>query len=139
MRAPFTQLFIHLVWSTWDREPSIRDDLQDRLYAAMAKRCNEMNCDLIAIGGIADHVHLLVRLSPSVAIADLVKDVKGACSHLMNHEIQPGGNFRWQGAYGAFSIRGNEVDQVKMYVLNQVSHHANHTCFDDFEQNEITR
>ena len=139
MRAPFTQLYIHLVWSTWDRAPSIKCNLQARLYAAMAKRCNELDCNLIAIGGIEDHVHLLVQLHPAVAIADLVKDVKGASSHLMNHEIDPGSTFHWQGAYGAFSIREKEVDQVKSYILNQVTHHADQTLFADFEQNEVIR
>jgi putative transposase len=139
MRAPFTQIYIHLVWSTWDRAPIITQGLRDRLYAAMAKRCNEMNCNLLAIGGIEDHVHLLVQLHPAVSISDLVKDVKGASSHLMNHEINPGGDFRWQGAYGAFSIREIEVDTVKTYILNQADHHANNTISADFEQNEVTR
>ena len=103
MRAPFTQLYVHLVWSTWDRAPVITTNIVARLYASMLAKCKEMKCEPIAIGGIDNHVHLLIHLHPAVAVADLVKNVKGASSHLINHEIAPGLNFRWQGAYGAFS------------------------------------
>lgn len=109
------------------------------LYAAMAKRCNKLNCHLIAIGGMDDHVHLLVQLHPTVAIAELVKDVKGASSHLLTHEFDPGGKFRWQGAYGALSIREKEFEIVKNYILTQAAHHTHNTLILDFEQNEITR
>lgn len=137
MRAPFTQLYIHLVWATRDREPLITKDIEARLYAAIAKRCIQRKCSPIAIGGMEDHVYLLVRLHPTVAIADLMKDIKGASSHLINHEIRPGGNFRWQGAYGAFSLRKDEVDQVKGYVLNQARHHAGHTETRVLEETEV--
>jgi putative transposase len=138
MRAPFTQIYIHLVWSTWNREPLITNDVTERLYAAVAKRCIQNKCNPIAIGGIEDHLHLLVRLNPAIAVADLVKDVKGSTSHLMNHEIRPEANFRWQGAYGAFSIRKDEVDQVKAYVLGQAEHHGLGTVFGAMETTEIT-
>lgn len=137
MRAPITQLYIHLVWSTWDRAPLITQQVQPRLYAIMLQKCKEMKCNPIALGGIDNHVHLLVRLHPAVAIADLVKEIKGASSHLANHEILPGGSFRWQGAYGAFSIRKDEAEQVTAYILNQADHHAQNNLFLFFEQTDI--
>ncbi len=136
-RASLTQIYIHFVWKTWDQEPILVESVKERLYAAMLKRCDELECPAIAIGGIEDHVHLLVYLHPSIAVANLVKDIKGASSHLMNHEIRRGGNFRWQGSYGAFSIRENEVEQVKAYILNQHSHHANNTICEHDERTYI--
>ena len=103
MRSPYTKLYVHLVWSTWDRAPIITDDVRERLYNAMAKRCLERDCYAIMIGGIEDHIHMLVKYHQSISISELVKDIKGASSHLMNHEIRPNGGFQWQGAYGAFS------------------------------------
>ncbi len=61
MRAPYTQLYPHCVWATWDRLPLITPNIEGRLYAAIAAKCLELKCDMIAIGGIEDHVHLLVR------------------------------------------------------------------------------
>lgn len=103
----------------------------------MAERCRNLKCEPISIGGIEDHVHLLVRLHPAVSVADLVKDVKGASSHLVNHVIQPGGNFRWQGAYGAFTLRRDEVDRVKAYIDHQAEHHANRRLDSPLECSEV--
>ena len=136
MRSPYLQLYIHLVWSTLERAPLIPYEVQKRLYDAICKRCTDLKCTPLAIGGVEDHIHLLVQLHPSVALADLVKDIKGATSHLMNHEICPGMNFRWQGAYGAFSIRANEVSKVRSYILAQTQHHANGVLMSEFEVSE---
>ena len=77
-----------------------------------------------AIGGMEDHVHLLVRLHPTIAVATLVKEVKGTSSHLVSHEITPGELFKWQGGYGAFTIRKKDVLRVKAYIENQELHNA---------------
>jgi REP element-mobilizing transposase RayT len=103
----------------------------------MLNTCEAMKCVTIAIGGIDNHVHLLVQLHPTTAVADLVKNIKGSSSHLVNHEIEPGSNFRWQGAYGAFTIRKQEVEHVTHYILNQEQHHAQQTILEDFEQTDI--
>ncbi len=124
MRAPYTQLYVHLTWSTWDRLPLITEIIQPRLYASIANKCRQLKCKPLAIGGMEDHVHLLVRLHPTVAIATLVKEVKGTSSHLMTHEITPGEFFKWQGGYGAFTIRKEDVPRLKTYIENQELRHA---------------
>ena len=134
MRKPYTQLYVHLVWATWDRLPLITKAIEPRLYAAIATKCRKIKCEPLAIGGIEDHVHLLARLHTTIAIATLAKEVKGASSHLVTHEITPGEFFKWQGAYGAFTLRKGEVPQVKAYILNQKQHHAENTVYDEWEQ-----
>src|SRR5438105_1382781 len=99
LREPYTQLYLHLVWSTWDRLPLITADIEDRLYAAMFAKCREFKSVPIRGGGMHDHVHLLIRFHTTVSVATLVKEVKGASSHLMNHVIKPEVGFKWQGAY----------------------------------------
>ena len=124
MRTPYTQLYVHLTWSTWDRLPLITKIIQSRLYASMASKCRQFKCEPLAIGGMEDHVHLLISLHTSVAIATLIKEVKGTSSHLVTHEITPGELFKWQGSYGAFTIRKKDVLRVKAYIENQELHHA---------------
>ena len=137
MRAPFTQLYVHLVWSTRDRDPWITAQVQPRLYAAILQKCKEMKCNPLALGGTDTHVHLLIHLHPTTAIAHLVKEVKGSSSHLVNHEILPGKEKYWQGAYGAFTIRKDEVEQITDYISNQEKHHQENTVIKEFEQDEV--
>jgi len=76
MRQPWTQLYVHLVWSTWKRAPLITPELQRRVYAGIQHQASLLGADVIAIGGVADHVHVLARFPARVAISDLVKRMK---------------------------------------------------------------
>jgi len=134
MREPYTQLYVHLVWATWDRLPFITPDIEPRIYAAIAQKCRDLKCVPIAIGGIEEHIHLLTRFHTTVPIATLAKEVKGSSSHLVTHEIAPSQPFKWQGAYGAFTIRKSEVPKVKAYIENQKQHHAEHSLEPEFEE-----
>jgi len=133
VRSPYTQLYLHLVWATWDRLPLITPDIEDSLYAAMAEKCREHKCVPIAIGGIDDHVHVLVRLHTTVSVATLVKEVKGASSHLVTHVLKPQGFFKWQGSYGAFTLARDDVPEVEAYVRGQKEHHRVGHVLDAFE------
>ena len=106
--------------------PVITELVEQRLYAAIAVKCRELDCEPLAIGGVADHIHLLVRLHSTIAVATLAKEVKGATSHLVTHEINPSQFFKWQGSYRAFTIHKSDVPRVKGYVENQKQHHAEH-------------
>ena len=80
MRRPFTQLYLHCVWATWDRMPLLVPAVEQPVYAAIVAKCHELGCQSLKIGGTLDHVHLLVRFPTTLAVADLVKEVKGAAS-----------------------------------------------------------
>jgi len=97
MRAPFTQLYLHYVWATWDREPLITAQIEQPLYAFILAKTRELRGEPIVIGGMSEHVHLLVRWSPVVSVADFIGEVKGASSHFVTHHILTGGVFKWQG------------------------------------------
>ncbi len=137
MREPFTQLYLHCVWSTWDRLPLITPDIECRLYGAIIAKCRELKCQPIRVGGMPDHVHLLLRLHTTVSIASLLKEAKGSSSNLMSHEIKPGEFFKWQGAYGAFTLRYDDVPVVKQYIVNQKRHHAEQSFRPEWEKSEI--
>jgi REP element-mobilizing transposase RayT len=134
MREPFTQLYLHMVWATWDRLPLIIPAIRPRLYAAVAEKCREFKSVPLAIGGISDHAHLLVRFHPTVAVATLAKEVKGSSSHLVTHEIRPGSFFKWQGGYGAFTVRKEDVPIVQAYIEGQEQHHRSGNLWMPWEQ-----
>src|SRR4051794_16308815 len=94
--ASYADLFVHLVWATAGRKPWIFASVEGALFAAITAKCRALRCPPIAVGGVADHVHLLVALSPAVAVATLMREVKGGTSHLMTHDLLPGTEFRWQ-------------------------------------------
>jgi len=137
MRAPYTQLYLHCVWATWDRLPLITPTIEARLYAAIAAKSRELKCEMIAIGGDVDHVHVLERFPTTLAVATLLKEVKGSSSHLMAHEVTPNEFFKWQGAYGAFTVSKDAVKSVAAYISNQKAHHAAKSLIDDWERCEI--
>lgn len=124
MPTSYNRVFIHLIWGTWDRLPLISEQIKTRLYAALATKCREHKCVPLAIGGVENHVHLLVELYSTISVADLVKELKGASSHLITHEIAPGEFFKWQGSYGAISVNPEELNIVERYIQNQKPHHA---------------
>ncbi len=124
MRAPYTQLYLHMIWATWDRLPLVTAEIEDRIYAAIAAKCRELKCEPLAINGVEDHVHLLVRFHTTVSVAQLAKGVKGSSSHLVTHEINPGEFFKWQGAYRAFTIRKSDVPKVIAFIQKQKQHHS---------------
>ena len=76
--ATYHELYLHLVWSTHRREPTLTPQVAQPIYACIRSECREMGVDVVAIGGIEDHVHLLVRFPPTLAPAALAKQVKGA-------------------------------------------------------------
>jgi putative transposase len=102
----------------------ITPEIEEQIFAAIAAKCKELNCHLLAIGGVADHVHLLVRFPTTLSAATLAGEAIGASSHLITHRLAPGEFFKWQGAYGAFTVQKDGIDTVTAYIKNQKAHHA---------------
>jgi putative transposase len=134
MKNSYTQLYLHCVWATWDRLPLVTPMIEQKVYAMILAKCRSLKCEPLAIGGVSEHVHLLVRLHTTVSVAELLKEVKGASSHLVTHEINPGEFFKWQGTYGAFSIAKSAVPEVKAYIERQAEHHAQGNLWPEWEQ-----
>lgn len=124
MRRNKLAVYSHFVWGTWDRQPAITDEIQRPLYRCIGSVCQEKGCAILAIGGVEDHVHLLVTLPSTLTMADLMHDVKGTSSRLVMGEFLGEGGFRWQGGYGAFSVSPRDRKRVIQYTLNQKQHHA---------------
>jgi REP element-mobilizing transposase RayT len=102
--------------------------VEARLHAALADKCRQLGCVPLAVGGVSDHVHVLVAWSRTVTVAELAKGLKGSSSHLMNHTICPTELFRWEERYSAFTVGHSELETVRTYVLQQRQHHARGTA-----------
>lgn len=139
MRANFTQLYLHYVWATYDRLLLITPEIQKLVYAAIIKDCEELKCTVIAIGGIEDHIHLLIGFPTTVSVSEIIKQVKGSSSHFINHEIKPREFFKWQGSYGAFTVSYDAIDNVANYIRNQETHHKQKSLISTWELTPETK
>src|SRR5579885_3409055 len=134
MRRSKVDVFVHVVWTTWDRLPLLTPERKRQAYKVIGAKCQELGVDLIALGGVEDHVHMLVRLPATLSIAGLVKHVKGASGHLLATQAESEqAFFRWQGAYGVFSVSPRHVRQVSDYIARQQEHHAASTLILEWE------
>ena len=124
MRRSMIQVYVHLVWATWDRLPLITPDIERRVNTAICDSIHGFGCPMYAIGGVPDHVHVLIGLSATASIATVVKEAKGSVSRLISHELRPNEFFKWQGAYGAFAVEHERGPTVIAYIRDQKRHHA---------------
>jgi len=124
MRRNKLALYLHLNWATWDRLPLVTPDIERRLYRNIESEAMKMGCTVLALNGVPDHVHLLVKYPATITIADLVKQVKGVSSHFVNEELKPKDFFKWQGNYGAFTVSRWDLDKIIGYIKKQKEHHS---------------
>lgn len=122
----------HLVWATWDRLPLLTKERQAILYRCIKEECAAMGAEVLAIGGIEDHIHVLVSLPQTTALSALVKQIKGSSSHLAN-KIAPSEFFKWQGAYAAYAVEKANLRRIQNYIERQEEHHRNGTVCNDLE------
>jgi REP element-mobilizing transposase RayT len=121
--------FIHCVFSTKDRAPLIPAERQKNLWAYLLGIARNMNVKALAIGGVPDHLHLLIALPPSRNLAKVMCDLKANSSKWMNETGVP---FAWQEGYGAFSVSPSRVADVQRYIRSQAEHHTKRNFEQEF-------
>ncbi len=124
--------YIHVVFSTKQREPFIYSPVEEELHSYLGGICNNLGCQPIKVGGCADHVHILCLLSKRVTLTKLVEELKTHSSKWIKTKEDTYKNFYWQNGYGAFSINPTEVDVVVNYISNQKEHHLKKTFQDEY-------
>jgi REP element-mobilizing transposase RayT len=122
MPNTYTNLLFHIVYSTKYRKPLIQADWQDELYGYMGGIIRDEKGILLAAGGMPDHVHLLAKLPPTIAVSDMLRLIKTNSSKWAGerHDVR---YFEWQAGYAAFSVSESQVDRVRDYVRSQIAHH----------------
>jgi REP-associated tyrosine transposase len=123
----FTSLLVHCVWSTKNREPSLHSKLRERLWSYLGGIARENNMKVLAIGGAADHVHILVSLPATISAAKMAQLLKGNSSKWIHETFTEMRLFEWQEGYGAFSIGVPAIDATVDYIRNQAEHHRKRT------------
>ncbi|OWK41716.1 IS200/IS605 family transposase [Fimbriiglobus ruber] len=130
MARTYTRLLYHIVFSTKNREPLIEESWMTDLYSLIGEIVRNRGGELLAGGGISDHIHLLVRIPANYAVSEIVRDVK-AVSSGWRHEC---GDtvFGWQNGYGAFTVSASKAETVTAYIARQQEHHLVQSYQDEF-------
>jgi putative transposase len=127
MSHTFASLLVHVVFSTKDRQRFIDDVLQGRLHAYLGGIAEGLQCKALAVGGVEDHVHLLISYPPKLAVADLLRELKANSSKWVHEEFSGLDAFAWQPGYAAFSVSRSVADAIIDYIRNQKKHHQRRT------------
>ena len=114
---------VHVVFSTKDRKKSLADDLQPKLWGYMKGIAKNHGFEAVKIGGVSDHVHVLLVVPPAMPLAKAVQSMKGCSSKWLNDTGATGAKFAWQEGYAAFTVSASAIDEVRRYIENQEEHH----------------
>jgi putative transposase len=115
--------YFHLIWATKNRKPLIVPDIQQRLYAYMGGIIRKHQSTPLAIGGMPDHVHLLIELKQYDHYSTLIKNIKTFSSHWVHKNFPEHKSFAWQEGYASFSVSYSALNQVRHYIQHQEQHH----------------
>ena len=121
MKHTRVSLRVHCIFSTKDRRPAIPETLQARTWAFIGGIARNLGMKAIAVGGMADHAHILLLLAPTMPLAEAVQKIKANSSRWLRE--QTGKPFQWQEGYAAFSVSISHTDATVAYILNQRKHH----------------
>lgn len=132
MANTYTQIYIQIVFAVKGRQNLISKENREELHKFITGIVSNRNQKLFAVFAMPDHVHILMSMSPTISISDLVRDIKAGSSKFINEKGWTNGKFNWQEGYGAFSYSKSSVDSVVKYILNQEEHHKKKTFKDEY-------
>jgi putative transposase len=127
------KVYLHLVWTVKERAMLLTPEIREIIFRQIRAVGQREDCPVQAVGGVEDHVHVVVLFATTIAIADLAKKMKGSTSHLIGTHF-PTLNFEWQGGYGVFPVMPNLLTKVIDYVNNQEEHHRENTLHKSLEE-----
>jgi REP element-mobilizing transposase RayT len=127
MASTLTNLLIHVVFSTKGREPIITDKYQGRLHAYIGGIIRSHGAQSLSIGGMPDHIHLVMKIRSNQALSELVRKIKANSSKWINENQFCRNKFSWQNGNGGFSVSASQINNVRNYIENQAEHHKSKT------------
>jgi len=134
MPQSLAQNTIHLVFSTKHREPLLDDAVRDSLHGYLTTVLKNLNCPVLRINSVADHMHILFALHRTIALSKAVEDIKKSSSKWLKTQSDALLTFSWQAGYGAFSVSHSNLPAVKRYIDGQAEHHQRMSFQDEFRQ-----
>jgi REP element-mobilizing transposase RayT len=123
MPGTYSQILLHVVFSTKHREAWITPDIAERLYPYIGGIVRAEKGVLYDIGGVEDHVHMYLRWRPDESVSDLMRTVKARSSKWVHDTFPALGAFAWQEGYSVFSVSKSQEETVKKYIASQHEHH----------------
>ena len=130
---PFIRIWVHLIWSTKNREKIISSEMKNILIEHIKSNCNEKGVWLDSINCVSDHIHLLISLNAEMPISKLIMLIKGESSHWINKNKLIRGKFQWQEEYIALSVSESIIPKVRDYIKNQEEHHRRITFSEEYD------
>ncbi|RPA66569.1 transposase [Cyclobacteriaceae bacterium YHN15] len=124
--------YLHIIFSTKNRQPFILPEFEDPLFQYLGGVCRNLDSPALMVGGYRDHVHILCLLSKKLTIVGMMENLKTESSKWMKLQSQSLANFYWQDGYGAFSVNPSQVDIVCNYIKSQKEHHRKKTFKDEY-------
>ena len=135
MTNSYIQIWIHIVFSTKKRTPFlVHTPLRQMVFRYLANTARRMGVKSVTVGGMEDHVHLLIALAKTISIADFVKELKRNSSIWAKKQDPSLEGFSWQKGYGAFSVSHSGRHEVIRYIQNQEQHHRGLDFFDEYSR-----
>jgi REP element-mobilizing transposase RayT len=132
MAHSYVSALFHCVFSTKERRKTITENIQERLWLYMGGIARKNKMRALAIGGVEDHVHVLLSIPSTLSIAKAMQLIKGGSSSWVHNTFPEHHDFEWQEGYGAFSIGVSQVPDTKAYIDNQREHHRTKTFQEEF-------
>jgi putative transposase len=133
MAGTYTQLYIHIIFSVKSRKALIDNNWKARLFSYIASIIDNKGHKSFIVNGVADHVHILISVNPSLSLSSLVRDVKNNSAKFVNENKLCAFKFGWQEGYAAFSCSKSVVSKVYQYIENQEEHHRKLTFKQEYE------
>jgi putative transposase len=133
MSQSFVQIYIHIVFHTKDNVKLIKADIENELFSYLGGILKNYKSNPLQIGGTSDHIHILCTLPKTIALADLVEEIKKSSSKWIKTKGAQYNNFYWQDGYGGFLVSNSGVERVKIYILNQKKHHEKVSFTDEYK------
>ncbi len=130
----YWRLHYHLVWTTWRREPLLTGEHKSKAYGAILGKAKDLGVIVHAIGGVEDHVHVVASIPPRLAVAEVVRQMKGGSSHYATDQHGLERNFGWQEGYGALTFGERSMADIVAYVRGQEEHHASNKTHSALER-----
>ena len=135
MPQSLANVLVHIVFSTKNRYPFLAEkEIRTEMHAYLGGTCNHLDCPVLIVGGVADHVHILCALSRNLSLANLIGEIKRGSSKWVKTKGRLLTKFAWQNGYGVFSVSESQVGRVKAYIAGQEDHHRRKTFQEEFRE-----
>jgi putative transposase len=132
MSQSLVDIILHLVFRTKERRPWIHLDIEEKLRQYICGTCRNLDCPVININGVEDHIHILLQLGKTIPVSKLISEIKTSSSRWIKTQGISYHDFTWQTGYGGFSVSRPNLEGAKKYLASQKEHHKTMTFKEEF-------